>query len=150
MAKVNPGFQPPPLPLHLAFCQPALDETGCPILATLLFLWLGWAGIHSTVILCFLKLAFLLLLSFPPASATVLGHQPQSSWREDVKIAQGEAQRNPGNRIPIVSFASCKAALTLLFGLNPLVALACLPPSQTRQKRAKMTRFRLKITNFPQ
>jgi hypothetical protein len=29
-------------------------NAGCPTLATLLFLWLGWVRMHSTVALCFL------------------------------------------------------------------------------------------------
>src|ERR1019366_7015159 len=38
--------------------RPTVDETGCPTLATFLFLWLGW---DRELILCFVVLAFLFL-----------------------------------------------------------------------------------------
>jgi hypothetical protein len=51
--------------------QNGANETGCPTLATLLFLWLGWVSMHSTfaylTFAFFVELAYLFPINHPPA-----------------------------------------------------------------------------------
>src|ERR1700739_4168293 len=56
-----------PSAVHRYF-RPGAHETGCPTLATFLFLWLGWAGMNLSCFLCFLQRA-ILFLSRPHCSS---------------------------------------------------------------------------------